>query len=235
MAATVDRTAWSTFAQTFEFGFWALRMDREPNFTSEIEDNRSWELFRALGIDPESFAGKTVIDVGAGPTNRCRVLKGAYEIVIDPLADLYKTIPWATTWKADEVHSKPAEELIPELVEKADYVITVNCLDHCFDVPKILANIRAYLKPDGKALISTDCQNAKIKHHDYTHPTKIPRPELHGLLQQAGFEIEESWVGFKREARPGEPRRDSDWEGWKNVGDTYGGGDACHWWCLKGA
>lgn len=104
----------------------------------------------------DSYRWKTIIDLGAGSKLRIKYFLDAKIIAIEPLADRFmKEIEWCDLAYAYKVYSRPAEELIEECVLKADLVISINVLDHCYDFELVIENIAAYLKDDALAFLSS--------------------------------------------------------------------------------
>jgi hypothetical protein len=106
---TCDYRRWRGKAQTGELAF--HRQDKwRP---SENFSTRTASLFERFEFHPRQFAGKTVIDVGAGSRLRTKFFRDAELIVIEPLADQYRAeIPWSDVYTAQEVFSVPAEEYV---------------------------------------------------------------------------------------------------------------------------
>ena len=104
-----------------------------------------WEYSRS------AFEGKVVVDLGAGSKLRSKYFEGARLIAIEPLADRYlQGIKWCDLKDAEETYSVPAEELVPQVKGRADFVMCINVLDHVYNPDRALANARAYLKKGGE-------------------------------------------------------------------------------------
>jgi len=156
-----DRKVWLEESQPFEIewwrSIWAANKKRDQEFIGVV---------KSFGLNEDSFAGQTVIDVGAGPRSwPSLVLKDAHIHIIEPLADKfclfnegYYNLP-----NIASVHAVPGEELIDPfqhvkftsqsltniprlLVGEADMVWCFNCLNHCYEWRKVLDNIQAYMK-----------------------------------------------------------------------------------------
>jgi SAM-dependent methyltransferase len=186
---TIDREAWSQAAQNGELDF-----HKRHNFRAEEQVwrtcvERDWKV---LGLEPTGWEGKFIIDVGAGSRLRSLYFEGAKLAVLEPLADRYMNeVEWHDLDKADEVYSVPAEQLVPELVGRADFIVSINALDHGFNFAQGVQNIRRYLKPDGTALLSFDMHDKP----DDMHPLILTDEIVRKIFEDAGFEIEKSEQG----------------------------------------
>ena len=149
-------------------------------------------LFRYFGFQPDDYAGKTVVDVGAGSMLRTKFFRDARLVVVEPLADRFLAEIKTTDLRdADEVHSRPAEQLVESLVGTADLVMSINVLDHCYDFEKIARNIGLYVKPDGVAFLSFD-MHAEA---DEMHPLSLTEETCTPLFANAGLSIEKLTTG----------------------------------------
>lgn len=185
---TTSRSEWEREAQEGEFRFHKRdRWRQTGDFIAQTD-----RLFRHFGFAPTDYAGKTVIDVGAGSMLRTKFFTDARLIVVEPLADRFLAeIKTSDLRDAEEVHSRPAEQLIETLVGTADLVISINVLDHCFDFPQIVKNIRQYLKPDGVAFLSFD-MHAEA---DEMHPLSLTEETCSPIFADAGLTIEKLTTG----------------------------------------
>ena len=106
--------------------------------------NQTNLLFEHFGLKPGDYSGKTVIDLGAGSKLRSRYFSEAELIAIEPLADRFlKEIDWCDLAQAHEVYSVPAETKIESCVGRADLLISINVLDHCYDFERIIEGVLA--------------------------------------------------------------------------------------------
>jgi 2-polyprenyl-3-methyl-5-hydroxy-6-metoxy-1,4-benzoquinol methylase len=185
---TESRRKWAKVAQEGEFAFHKNdKWRRTPSFMEQTD-----RLLRHFGFTPEQYAGKVVVDVGAGSMLRTKFFTGAHLVVVEPLADRFiAEIPDTDLKEAAEVYSRPAEQLVTELVGRADLVISINVLDHCFDFPKIADNIRRYLKPDGLAFLTFDMHDEA----DHMHPLSLTEETCKPLFAKAGLRIEKVSTG----------------------------------------
>jgi 2-polyprenyl-3-methyl-5-hydroxy-6-metoxy-1,4-benzoquinol methylase len=185
---TESRQKWAVDAQEGEFKFHKNDTWRKtPDFMNQTD-----RLLRHFGFTPEQYAGKVVVDVGAGSMLRTRFFTDAHLVVVEPLADRFVAeIPACDLTDAAELYSLPAEELIDGLVGRADLVISINVLDHCFDFPKIARNIREYLAPGGLAFLSFDMHDKA----DHMHPLSLTESTCKPIFDKAGLSIEKLTTG----------------------------------------
>jgi SAM-dependent methyltransferase len=91
------------------------------------------------------------LDVGCGPSPMFHP-----STVIEPLAVEFRKLVPEEWWEDVAVYARPAEEHLEQLDGKFDTVVCWNCLDHAVGWREILANMRAYVKPDGRVSVATD-------------------------------------------------------------------------------
>jgi SAM-dependent methyltransferase len=186
---TESREKWSNEAQEGEFRFHKNDTWRQtPDFMQQ-----TGRLLGHFGFTPEQYSGRVVVDVGAGSKLRTRFFTGAHLVALEPLADRFLAeIPTCDLNDAAEVYSQPAEQLIEGLVGRADLVISINVLDHCFDFPQIVDNIRQYLKPDGLAFLTFDMHEKA----DHMHPLSLTEKSCKPLFAQAKLRVEKMTTGL---------------------------------------
>ena len=114
--------------------------------------------FEYAGVGLTDFAGKIVIDIGAGPRSFCEELEGCNAFLVEPLAKSYMKFNHEVYQisQVRKVFALPAEKTISQLENQADLVWCWNVLDHCFSWRVALLNILKYLKLGGVAIIFTD-------------------------------------------------------------------------------
>jgi len=179
---------WQSFAQEGEFEFHVGDTWR----TSNDFVNQSRRLFEHFGFSAQGYAGKTVVDLGAGSKLRSKFFEKAKLVVIEPLADRFRdSIDWCDLNDANQVYSYPAEQKIEELEGQADLLVSINVLDHCYNFETIIANIASYLAPDGIAFLSFD----KHEVADEMHPIHVTEEICEAIFSQAGLEIQKFSTG----------------------------------------
>ncbi|UCC95885.1 MAG: methyltransferase domain-containing protein [Candidatus Omnitrophota bacterium] len=200
---------WRMIAQNGEYLFHRTS-DWRP---TEDFSQRNAELFDNFGFRPDSFVGKTIIDIGAGSRLITIYFKDAKIIAIEPLAQRFlKTLSWCDLHKAHKIYSTPAEKMISELKGIADVVISINVLDHCYNFEAIIKNIKAYLKPGGLAFLSFDSHTDRT---DLMHPLILTPEKCECIFRQEGFLVEKFTVGLNPQEK------------------TYAGGKALNYWLKK--
>jgi SAM-dependent methyltransferase len=179
---SVDRKRWSAEAQGGELAF-----HKRPNTRSDPSwDENNTKRWRRFGFEPHGWGGKLIVDVGAGSRLRTLFFEGARIAAIEPLAsEFIAEVEWQDLDKADEIYPVPAEEEIPELVGRADLVVSINTLDHGFDFERAIRNIRRYLKDDGQAFLSFDQHSVP----DSMHPLVLNDQIVRQVFDRCGLEI----------------------------------------------
>lgn len=186
---TCSYKRWQRKAQTGELAFHR----RDTWRPSDNFATRTALLFERFGFRSDQFAGKTVIDVGAGSKLRTKFFQDAQLIVIEPLADQFRAeISWSDIADAKEVFSVPAEEYVAACEGRGDLVISINALDHCFDFAKIIANLARYVSADGLMFLSFD----KHDKTDAMHPLSLNEQICQKVFQDCGLSIERATTGF---------------------------------------
>lgn len=202
------RLMWKHAAQKGELEFHAA--DRWRPSDAFHESNA--RLLTEFGFRPDDFDGRVLIDLGAGSKLRTRYFEGAKIVAIEPLADRFRqTIEWCDLDDAWKCFSQPAEEFIDELRESADFVISINVLDHCFDFDVIVKHIFGYLKPGGHAFLSFDSHRVT----DHMHPLRLTEKICRSKFEGTGFTIERVSRGLG------------------SAGPTYGHGEALNFWLRR--
>ena len=199
---------WRRMAQEGEFRF--HRRNRWRQSAAFMEQTR--RLFDYFGFAQNEYDGRTLIDLGAGSKLRSKYFAGANIICIEPLAERFmKEIEWCDLADAQEIYSTPAEVRIAECVNRADLLISINVLDHCYDFELIIQNIAAYLRDGGVAFLSFD----KHEGPDKMHPLRLTEEFCERVFAQNGFIVESFTKGCGQ------------------ILQTYGHGDYCLNYRLK--
>jgi 2-polyprenyl-3-methyl-5-hydroxy-6-metoxy-1,4-benzoquinol methylase len=182
---TVDLQRWKTEAQLGELDF-----HKRTNFRSDEQGfaDANARFFKSFGFSPNQFEGRTIVDLGAGSKMRASFFSCARVVIIEPLAsEFIAQVPWCDLGNADEIFAAPAEQLIEELVGRADFLFSVNVLDHCYNFELIVNNIFQYLKVGGKAFLSFDC-HSKV---DKLHPLVLNEKIATQIFFDVGFRIDQ--------------------------------------------
>jgi hypothetical protein len=203
-ASTED---WAGPAQDQEFAYHAAHKGRRsPQFT--VNSARFWQHF---GFRADQFAGQLIVDVGAGSRLRTRYFDGARIVAVEPLADRFRTLDFCDLDCAEACFCVPGETLVPELVNRADAVLSINALDHGYDFDKSIQNIAAYLQPGAPAFLSFDLHDQA----DAMHPLVLTEASCRGTFSAAGLTVSRVM------------------EGVGPFGPNYGHGAAIDFWLVK--
>ncbi len=210
-----SKEEWAAKAQKGEFAFHkGNKWRNSPRF---MEDTTL--LFESFGFDRDEYAGKVVMDIGAGSKLRGKFFRDSKLVAIEPMADdCVKEIPWTDLTDAYKLYSLPAEDRIEEMADHCDLIFSINVLDHCFDFEKIVENVYSYLKPGGLAFLSFDEHFVT----DSMHPLILTDDICLGVYEKVGFKLIKKSKGF-----------DGAYKAKKNI-TTYGHGIFClNYWLTK--
>jgi SAM-dependent methyltransferase len=211
------RFLWKHVAQRYELRFHVQDASRGESASFRADIARFFESF---GFSPEQFRDKTIVDIGARSHLVTSYFQGAEIIAIEPLADKYlRAIPSCGLSKAAKIYSRPAESRIQELKGRADFVISINVLDHLVAFDDVIDNIHFYLKPGGTAFLSFDSHD----YIDHMHPTILTEERCINVFERAGFSVARVSRGLGAAGcSTAFPRRSS-----------YGHGEAINFWLVK--
>jgi SAM-dependent methyltransferase len=221
----VSKHEWWMYAQRWELGWWTFQFN-DPVLQNEPRHHplpgTGDSICEALEMSPELFWNAQVLDVGCGPTGRLKSrvpYKGpkGWWVALDPLLRHYRAIPGTAEHLEgyDEDAVFPMEERQEHLVDRFDMIVSINALDHGFDLLRSLQNVAAYLRKTGLAVLSFDCFDEEIV--DLTHPIRVSAVRAEELMNEAGLRIVKTSTGA---CLPGQT--------------SWGGGTHHHWWCKKG-
>jgi SAM-dependent methyltransferase len=183
-----DRSEWTNRAQPGELAWHQTdQWRRSDDFMVD-----SARLFEHFGFAPNDFAGRVVLDLGAGSRLRTRYFEGARIVAVEPLAEQFRVLDFSDLDTAYEVHATPAEEFLPQWEGKVDLLVSINVLDHCYAFAPIVANVRRYLAPSGQALLSFDVH----PHSDSLHPLIIKPKTCRAAFRQNALRVTHESKGF---------------------------------------
>jgi SAM-dependent methyltransferase len=195
MSSIDDHREWRERHQVFELNF-------HRGTAGDWRYGDQWERARQVlgtrhSLDWQAYRGATLVDIGSGPRSMLEWFEHAEIYCIEPLADEYRKL---AKCRLDHprirgILAQPAEHRVVGLVGTADLAWSHNCLDHCYDWSAVVANMAAYLKPDGRFYISTDAGKKPAT----GHPGIASKEELIRLVESCGLRIT-----YRHDRRPGE-------------------------------
>jgi len=158
-----------------ELDYWLWRMPQRegPKFWQDTY----FQLYRHyLGLEPNSLAGKTAVDIGCGPHGCIGLFTGGIRIGVDPLCKSYaRHFDLASH---NVIYLASHAEDMPLIDGSIDVVTSRNSIDHVDDPARVIADIARILKPGGEIIFAVN----------YGHEATLLEPHvfddgrLHGLL-----------------------------------------------------
>ena len=144
------KLAWKIFQQHAEA--FVHRHDEWRAGTDFDKDNAI--LLKYFGFNENDFSNAILFDLGSGSRLRTSFFRNAKIIAIEPLADRFiKESPGCNLKDAIAIISIPAEEIGDKLQNRADALISINVIDHCYDVELVIHNIYQVIKEGGFAFL----------------------------------------------------------------------------------
>jgi glycosyltransferase involved in cell wall biosynthesis len=192
------------------FRFLLLRdtyVDSGPEILDRLAGARRFNAWMAETIAP--FAGKRVLEIGAGIGNLTRRLAPGRELYFasdidrEHLARLAARLSHRPNVRVARVDLTCTDDFAP-LAGRVDTVICLNVVEHVEDDSLALRNLCGVLAPGGRAVILVPEGQSIYGELDRVlgHWRRYSETELRSKMEQAGFEIERVF-GFNRVTRPG--------------------------------
>lgn len=150
-AAVLSRLFPQRFKAYCELKYWKSKAAEEGRL-----GNSHYEAFftKNIGISPDFYSGKRVLDIGCGPRGSLEWADMASERVgLDPLANEYLKLG-ADKHKMRYVDS--GSESMPFKDGHFDVVTSFNSLDHVANLEQTIAEIVRVTKPGGTFILLTD-------------------------------------------------------------------------------
>lgn len=178
------------------------------------------ELFSAFGFHPTDYAGKTILDLGAGSQLRSKFFTNCTLIALEPLGEEFlEKVDNCDLQNAHRIIVAPAETFQKDLADSVDFCISINVLDHCYSFEDICRNVFTYLRNGGTAFFSFD---EHVGNADPMHPLALSQQECIETFTRLGFYVDKVTQGFP------EPFKSN-----RKV-NTYGHGNHClNFWLTK--
>jgi SAM-dependent methyltransferase len=106
------------------------------------------------GLEPDFFAGKTVVDVGPGPLGFPDACPARVSIGVEPLAERFRR--HGLLLESDAVYLARGAEELPLVSGSVDVVVSRNSLDHVTSPDAVMSEAARILRPGGRLLLSVD-------------------------------------------------------------------------------
>lgn len=220
---TTDRVATGRMRQELEYWVRAGR-NLDGEFEVSLGDTfgrwqrtRLYELARCMGIHDglkvgapmrgrmaEWVAQQRAVEIGGGPWPCVAAGDFAQALVVDPLADGYRTEGLVAPEASAVTYLAAVGEAIPLTSGSVDLVITDNCLDHVQDPTLVVREMARVLRPGGLVWLLVDVMDQA----DELHPHPMSETAAAGLLSGAGLEQRwgEVWDGHSHPRAKGQWR-----------------------------
>lgn len=122
--------------------------------TAWIKEYQEPLYMRELSLRKYELMGMDVLEIGPGPVSGIGIFSGAKVRAVDPLADEYMGMGFASLMGVPIMAGR-AEQL-PFDDDEFDAVIAVNSLDHVDDIAQSAGEILRVLRTDGKMAFAVD-------------------------------------------------------------------------------
>ncbi len=139
--------------------------------------------------------GKTILDVGCGPSGVYSILEGNEVEGVDPLIEKYTNeIKFFSpnTFPHVQFHTTPFEDFVAQ--KQYDEVFCLNAINHFRSLEESIKKLHEVLKPGGTMLVGIDGhRHAFLKklfqtiHMDLLHPIQFSLDDYVQKFEQAGF------------------------------------------------
>jgi 2-polyprenyl-3-methyl-5-hydroxy-6-metoxy-1,4-benzoquinol methylase len=140
------------------------QQDKDQACLQRIWDEVFPRYQKFLFVQPDSFAGLKVVDVGCGPTSGLYGFQDCEKYAVDHLLDEYREIGYPLD-QHNMIYRNARLEKTGLQTGEFDRVLCVNALDHVDHVRQCVREISRLLKPGGEFL-------AQIGFHDKPTPTE---------------------------------------------------------------
>jgi len=154
MRTKITTAEW-TDSQNHERDYWKAQAT-----AGNQEQYHRWGWYRHVCFPDyfaaKSFVGLSLADVGSGPEGILHYIEGAsHRVAIDPLMTDYINAGYHVSKGGVMPVTAKAEDL-RKVKDRFDVVFCLNCLDHCIDPAKAIAQIASIIKPGGELVICVD-------------------------------------------------------------------------------
>jgi ubiquinone/menaquinone biosynthesis C-methylase UbiE len=165
MAKAVAARRWR-IAQFAEKFYWKRAKDAYAGVAASVwlplaKAATMWNNTVALGFSLNSFADKTVVEIGCGPAGISTVLNATVKIGLDPLASTYRR-EFRTDMDECQYLTARGED-VPIRDNSADVIFCVNVLDHVMDPNSVLRETKRILRTDGILILGLTVQSEVVK------------------------------------------------------------------------
>jgi ubiquinone/menaquinone biosynthesis C-methylase UbiE len=169
-----------------EIAYWRSRLAAE----GQLKNERYVRFYTSsFDLEPSSYAGKRILDIGCGPRGSMEWADMAAErIGLDPLVPMYLTMG-ADRHKMTYIAA--SSDAIPFPAEYFDVVCAFNSLDHVAHLEKTVAEIKRVVRPAGLFLLIAEVNHSPTATEPITLPWSVSQAFLDTfiLLDEKRYEI----------------------------------------------
>lgn len=177
-------------AQEAEISTWNIPDEVARLEKIERETARYPKLIKDMGLDRIDLRNKRILEIGGGPVGVIADIHCAHKVILDPLADEYKT------YFECPYHVRGVGEALPFESGSFDIVLISNALDHCQSPEIVLWEAKRVLRAGGW-LAMVNCTYLKYIHKHPGHIHSLDEMWFHNLIDTDFETVHEST--FKRD------------------------------------
>lgn len=191
-------------AQWLERRWWRRYIGRQPSPEAYLLAKKQYwqQVLQILGHEPRP--GAAVLDAGCGPAGIFILLHESQELTaLDPLLEAYER-DLAIFKKAQY----PQVNFVAQPIENTSFpnasfktIYCFNAINHVSDWEAALDQLRCWIQPGGRLLISSDVHRWRLLHRifsilpgDALHPQQHLASDYEKALQARGWKIDNSHV-----------------------------------------
>lgn len=157
-------------------------------------------LKKRLKIGDSFFEDQAVLEIGAGNGPVYQISNAESRIGIDPLSGEFRDQLRAVQLEKRNHVCTGAAEKLPFESSSVDVVICNNVLDHVFDPPEALNEMRRVMKEQGRLILYVHTFEVPriirrcLDYIDPPHPHHFRSAEIENLLADSGFSTEKTLI-----------------------------------------
>ncbi|MBW2991804.1 class I SAM-dependent methyltransferase [Candidatus Woesearchaeota archaeon] len=180
MMTKIDNEEWKN-SQKFESRYWNAQVKKDG------EPGRPEEQLKQFKEYVEDTTDKILVDVGAGPRGILKLFDSKISIAIDPLMKEFKEQGYSFEDQKFIPVAGQGENLpLPD--NYADYVFSLNALDHVQDATKSFKEMVRVLKPKGRLFLIVHLKKDDSM-VDFCHKIWFGKEYIGGLVKEYRLKV----------------------------------------------